>query len=99
MREAVVRRRRRIGNVNVFLWLGASLLGVFVLLALFGQALAPYDPNTEDLFAMLEPPTAAHQAFGLRPQRHQAFGHNILRPSATTPSACSETAPGSSRRR
>lgn len=60
MREAVVRRRRRIGNVNVFLWLGASLLAVFVLLALFGQAIAPYDPNAQDLFAMLEPPSAAH---------------------------------------
>jgi len=60
MREAVVRQRRRIGNVNVFLWLGASLLAVFVLLALFGQAIAPYDPNAQDLFAMLEPPTAAH---------------------------------------
>lgn len=60
MPEAVVRRRRRIGNVNVFLWLGASLLAVFVLLALFGRAIAPYDPNAQDLFAMLEPPTAAH---------------------------------------
>ncbi|SMH28132.1 ABC transporter permease [Mesorhizobium australicum] len=60
MREAVVRRRRRTGNVNVFLWLGASLLAVFVLLALFGQAIAPYDPNAQDLFAMLEPPSAGH---------------------------------------
>jgi ABC-type dipeptide/oligopeptide/nickel transport system permease subunit len=60
MREAVVRRRRRIANVNIFLWLGASLLAVFVLLALFGQAIAPYDPNAQDLFAMLEPPSAAH---------------------------------------
>ncbi|MEP4734277.1 ABC transporter permease [Parvibaculum sp.] len=52
------RRRRR--GVNVFLWLGASLLALFALLALFGEAVAPHDPNAQDLFAMLEPPSAAH---------------------------------------
>ncbi|WP_127597664.1 ABC transporter permease [Nitratireductor alexandrii] len=51
-------RRRR--GVNVFLWLGVSLLAVFALLALFGEVVAPHDPNAQDLFAMLEPPSAAH---------------------------------------
>ncbi|PSM16238.1 ABC transporter permease [Nitratireductor sp. StC3] len=51
-------RRRR--GVNVFLWLGVSLLAVFALLALFGEVVAPHDPNAQDLFAMLEPPSATH---------------------------------------
>ncbi|WP_197435004.1 ABC transporter permease subunit [Nitratireductor arenosus] len=44
----------------MFLWLGASLLALFALLALFGEAVAPHDPNAQDLFSMLEPPSAAH---------------------------------------
>ena len=61
MPEAVARRRRRAGRrVNLFLWLGLLLLAGFAVLALLGESIAPYDPNAQDLFAMLEPPTAAH---------------------------------------
>lgn len=52
------RTRRR--NRNVYLLVGAALLSVFALLALFGGAVAPHDPNAQDLFALLEPPSAAH---------------------------------------
>lgn len=61
MRETVLRRKRRSGRrVNLFLWLGASLLAAFAMLAVLGERIAPYDPNAQDLFAMLEAPTAAH---------------------------------------
>ena len=61
MPEAVARSRRRAGRrVNLFLWLGLLLLAGFAVLALLGESIAPYDPNAQDLFAMLEPPTAAH---------------------------------------
>jgi ABC-type dipeptide/oligopeptide/nickel transport system permease subunit len=61
MPEAVVTRaRRRPRNFNLFLWLGAILLAGFVVLAVFGERIAPYDPNAQDLFAMLEPPSATH---------------------------------------
>lgn len=52
------RKFRRIHNV--YLWFGGFLLACFVLLACFGTALAPFDPTEQDLFALLEPPTAAH---------------------------------------
>lgn len=52
------RKRRR--SRNVFLWLGSALLILFVVLAVFGAAIAPFDPNAQDLFAMLEPPSATH---------------------------------------
>jgi len=61
MPEAVLRRRRRSGRrINLFLWLGALLLAAFVVLAVLGERIAPYDPNAQDLFAMLEVPTSAH---------------------------------------
>ncbi|MBO6728039.1 MAG: ABC transporter permease [Rhizobiaceae bacterium] len=61
MPEAVVRSRRRPARqANLFLWLGAGLLTAFVVLAVLGEQIAPYDPTAQDLFAMLEGPTAAH---------------------------------------
>lgn len=61
MPEAVLRRRRRSGRrINLFLWLGTLLLAGFVVLAVLGERIAPYDPNAQDLFAMLETPTSAH---------------------------------------
>lgn len=61
MHEAVVRRRRhRAGRVNLFFLLGVVLLAGFVILAVLGERIAPYDPTAQDLFAMLEGPSAAH---------------------------------------
>ncbi|MBO6540278.1 MAG: ABC transporter permease [Rhizobiaceae bacterium] len=61
MPEAVVRSRRRPARqANLFLWLGAGLLTAFVVLAVLGEQIAPYDPTAQDLFAMLEGPTAVH---------------------------------------
>lgn len=40
--------------------IGACLLAVFVFLALFGPAVAPYDPTAQDLLALLAPPSGAH---------------------------------------
>lgn len=39
---------------------GAALVGCFVLLAVFGPLLAPYDPTDQDLLATMDPPSAAH---------------------------------------
>jgi len=50
------RRKRR----NAFLWIGATLLAVFIVIAIFGRVLAPYDPLAQDLLALLDPPSSAH---------------------------------------
>lgn len=57
---AAASRRRPARRINVFLWLGATLLAAFAVVALAGQRISPYDPNAQDLFAMLEGPSAAH---------------------------------------
>lgn len=33
---------------------------VFLVLAIFGDLIAPYDPNAQDLLALLDPPSATH---------------------------------------
>jgi ABC-type dipeptide/oligopeptide/nickel transport system permease subunit len=43
-----------------FLLAGATLLTIFLILALLGATIARYDPNAQDLLAMLDPPSAAH---------------------------------------
>ncbi len=42
------------------LTIGAWLLAGFVVLAVFGPLIAPYNPNTQDLLAVLSPPDGAH---------------------------------------
>ena len=60
------RWRHAVREVGRFLrasWLnalGAGIVGLVVLLAAFGRALAPHDPNHLDLLAALKPPSAAH---------------------------------------
>jgi ABC-type dipeptide/oligopeptide/nickel transport system permease subunit len=39
---------------------GATLLALFIALALFGPAIAPYNPDAQDLLVLLDPPSAAH---------------------------------------
>jgi peptide/nickel transport system permease protein len=40
--------------------LGLSILGFFVLLAVFGDLIAPYDPLAKDFEALRQPPSAQH---------------------------------------
>ena len=56
MAEAVIAARRALSR-NRFLVLGAALLLGF---AVFGEVLAPYDPDAQDLLALLEAPSLAH---------------------------------------
>lgn len=55
VRPARSRRGRRL-----FLHIGIALIAAFVVLAIFGPAIAPYDPYSQDLLALLDPPSAAH---------------------------------------
>jgi ABC-type dipeptide/oligopeptide/nickel transport system permease subunit len=54
---SVHRRTRRKG---LLLIAGVTLLALFIVLALFGPAIAPYNPDAQDLLALLDPPSAAH---------------------------------------
>jgi peptide/nickel transport system permease protein len=54
------------------LTVGATLLGLLVLVAIFPQAFAPYDPLTMDYNAIMQPPSAAH-LFGT-----DNFGRDVL---------------------
>lgn len=47
-------------QVNLPLWIGMALLGIYLLIAVFGPLLAPYDPNAQDLIGVLEAPSSAH---------------------------------------
>jgi ABC-type dipeptide/oligopeptide/nickel transport system permease subunit len=54
--EAASPRRFR----NRFLFIGTALLCMFLLLSIFGTAIAPYDPNAQDLLLLLDPPSPEH---------------------------------------
>jgi ABC-type dipeptide/oligopeptide/nickel transport system permease subunit len=45
---------------NSYLIIGSFLLAAFLAVAVFGGAMAPYDPNAQDLMSILEPPSGAH---------------------------------------
>ncbi len=45
---------------NPSLWVGATLLAAFLIVALLGRAIAPYDADTQDLLGMFDPPSASH---------------------------------------
>lgn len=51
-----LRKASRRGN----LWLGATILVIFALLAAFGPAIAPYDASKQNLLATLAAPSAEH---------------------------------------
>src|SRR5690606_17735916 len=42
--------------------IGAIILAVFIVLALFAPLISPYDPNAQDLRATLLPPSLDHLA-------------------------------------
>jgi len=58
--SATVAPRRRTHGGGLFLPIGASLLLMFLLLAVFGAAIAPYDPTAQDLLGILDPPSMQH---------------------------------------
>jgi len=47
-------------KINRFLFIGAAVLTVFVVLAVLGPAITPQDPDAQDLFALLAPPDPNH---------------------------------------
>jgi ABC-type dipeptide/oligopeptide/nickel transport system permease subunit len=47
-------------TTGLFLVIGAVLLAGFLLVALFGRVIAPYDPTAQDLLAMFDPPSSDH---------------------------------------
>jgi ABC-type dipeptide/oligopeptide/nickel transport system permease subunit len=51
-------RRWRLPDIRLLI--GGGLLAVFVVLAIVGPLIAPYDPNAQDLMAALDPPSASH---------------------------------------
>jgi ABC-type dipeptide/oligopeptide/nickel transport system permease subunit len=58
--SAAVTVPRRVRRSGFFLPVGSVLLLMFVVLAAIGPAIVPYDPNAQDLLALLDPPSAAH---------------------------------------
>jgi ABC-type dipeptide/oligopeptide/nickel transport system permease subunit len=60
MSDITARLARPTRRTGLFLLLGAALLVVFLVVASCGDAIAPYDPNAQDLLALLDPPSAAH---------------------------------------
>jgi ABC-type dipeptide/oligopeptide/nickel transport system permease subunit len=48
------------GPRSRYLVIGSSLILAFAFLALAGSAIAPYDPTSQDLLALLERPSPAH---------------------------------------
>lgn len=58
--SGIVTAQKRARRTGLFLPLGGALLMAFVLLAVFGPWIAPYDPAAQDLLALLDPPSAAH---------------------------------------
>ena len=58
--QPVAAPRGRARPWNRFLIIGCCVLAVFMVLAIFGAWIAPYDPDSQDLMALLQPPTAAH---------------------------------------
>ncbi len=60
MSATIARIRQRRRYTGLFLPVGAMLLIAFLLIALLGNVIAPYDPNAQDLLAMFDPPSSAH---------------------------------------
>lgn len=60
MSTTVASAHRRTRRKRRLLIAGAALLALFVALALFGPAIAPYNPDAQDLLVLLDPPSAAH---------------------------------------
>ena len=53
-------RRLGLGAQPVALYLGGACVALWLLLALFADLIAPYDPDAHDLQAFLQPPSWSH---------------------------------------
>ena len=60
MPDAAIGSARAGRPANPAMWIGATILTGFALLAIFGERIAPYDPTAQDLLAIMEAPSAAH---------------------------------------
>jgi ABC-type dipeptide/oligopeptide/nickel transport system permease subunit len=58
--SATTAQSQRARHIGLFLPVGATLLALFLFVALFGSAIAPYDPTAQDLPALLDPPSTQH---------------------------------------
>jgi ABC-type dipeptide/oligopeptide/nickel transport system permease subunit len=72
MPEAAITSERAGRPSNPALWIGGTILAGFAVLAILGERIAPYDPTAQDLFAIMDPPSAAH------PLGADAVGRDIL---------------------
>jgi peptide/nickel transport system permease protein len=68
---------RHVLSENPVTMLAAGLFALFVLLAIFGPVLAPYDPLTSDATAALQPPSAAHW-FGTDALGRDIFSRTVV---------------------
>ena len=66
------RRRLRVLRLPATLLAGCVILGISLILALFPQLFAPYDPTAFDYNALLSPPSAAHLLGA------DSFGRDVL---------------------
>lgn len=57
---AALPRRLGLGGQPMALYLGIAMVAFWVLLAIFAGAVAPYEPNAQDLKSFLQPPSLAH---------------------------------------
>ncbi|MPY56549.1 ABC transporter permease [Streptomyces spongiae] len=58
--DGVRTRRRRVAGNTVVVWVCAAIVGLALLLAVFGPALAPHDPDAADLTYANVGPVAGH---------------------------------------
>lgn len=75
--SATLRHVRHVLDENPVTKLAAALFAMFVLLALFGPWIVPYDPLASDSGAALQPPSAAHW-FGTDALGRDIFSRTIV---------------------
>lgn len=75
--KETLRHIRHVLDENPVTKLAAALFAVFVLLALFGPWIVPYDPLASDSGAALQPPSAAHW-FGTDALGRDIFSRTIV---------------------
>jgi peptide/nickel transport system permease protein len=77
MKSETLRHVRHVLSENPVTMVAAGLFAMFVLLALAGPAIVPYDPLASDTSAALQPPSAAHW-FGTDALGRDIFSRTIV---------------------